>query len=288
MINVQGSASTGSGYLHYDGATILSGTGELVLSDAENTGISMRSGGLSNDQLINSAGHTIRGQGYISGDVVNQGVIRSEGSGLVVTSNIDGQGTLEVSGTSTLSFNGTQLTQGEINVANGATFDFNGNRMEVLNYTGDLVHDQGVYAPGASPAVSTLNGDYTMLGSSIFEVEIGGTNSGEFDQLFVTGDITLDSGELLVSIIDDFTLSQGQTFEFMIADGSVTGTFLNYLEGSLIGNYGVDLFITYQAGDGNDIALYTSPVPLPAASWLLLSGVIGLFGFSRKSQKRSS
>ncbi|MES9970944.1 MAG: VPLPA-CTERM sorting domain-containing protein, partial [Candidatus Thiodiazotropha sp.] len=211
--------------------------------------------------------------------------VRSEGTGMVISSNMAGQGTLDVSGTSTLLLEGTQRTQCAINVANGASFDFNGNRLEVIDFTGDFVHDLGVYAPGASPAISSLTGDYTMLGSSILEVEIGGTNSGEFDQLFVTGDVVLDSGELLVSIIDDFTLSQGQTYDFLIADGSVTGTFLNYVEGSLIGNFGVDLFITYQAGDGNDIALYTSPVPLPAASWLLLTGVVGLFGFSRKSNK---
>ncbi|MES9972214.1 MAG: hypothetical protein ABW092_19445, partial [Candidatus Thiodiazotropha sp.] len=114
-INVQASPTSGVASFSYDGGTTLSGTGELVLTDAENSSLVGYANGLANDQLTNSAGHTIRGQGYISGDIVNQGVVRSEGTGMVISSNMAGQGTLDVSGTSTLLFEGTQLTQGAIN-----------------------------------------------------------------------------------------------------------------------------------------------------------------------------
>ncbi len=49
---------------------------------------------------------------------------------------------------------------------------------------------------------------------------------------------------------------------------------------------GQDLFITYLAGDGNDIALFSaSVVPVPPSVWLMGTGLLGLAGFSsRKSQ----
>lgn len=68
----------------------------------------------------------------------------------------------------------------------------------------------------------------------------------------------------------------------MIIGGLLNGTFDGLAEGALIGNFGSDLFITYKAGDGNDIALYTAPVPLPPSALLMLSALIGLVGIGRK------
>jgi hypothetical protein len=42
----------------------------------------------------------------------------------------------------------------------------------------------------------------------------------------------------------------------------LTGQYDGLAEGALVGNFGgEDLFITYTAGSGNDVALYTIPEP---------------------------
>ena len=94
--------------------------------------------------------------------------------------------------------------------------------------------------------------------SSALEIELGGTLAGDFDQLSVSGDVDLTSGTLDVSLIDGFGLSHGQSFLFLLIGGSLQGGFSSLGEGGLVGNYGADLYITYQAGDGNDIALFTN------------------------------
>ena len=68
-----------------------------------------------------------------------------------------------------------------------------------------------------------------------------------------------------------FRLSIGFDQQFLFADiqGTRNGTFSELNEGELVGNFGgIDLFISYSAGDGNDIALF-SAVPEPSTAGLL-------------------
>jgi hypothetical protein len=198
------------------------------------------------------------------GEVIsNQGTIRAEGGKLSINGNIDGQGTVAAAGGSELEFNGTLLKANTVEVEATGVFDFNGARLEVVDIIGDFNHDTGTYAPGTSPAISSLSGDYSMSGSSILEVELAATDPGLFDQLFIQGGMDIISGSLLVSLLDGFTVSPGQLFHIVTIDGPQTGMFTGLGEGALVGNFGVDLFISYMAGDGNDIALYSaSPPPI--------------------------
>ena len=78
----------------------------------------------------------------------------------------------------------------------------------------------------------------------------------DFDAISVGGDLSL-AGSLDIDV-DGFSLSAGDSFEIIDVAGSQTGTFAGLADGALVGNYGgVDLFIDYDAGDGNDIALFT-------------------------------
>lgn len=76
-------------------------------------------------------------------------------------------------------------------------------------------------------------------------------------------------------LLDGFSLGSGAV-EFLIVDvsGDLFGQFVNFNEGDLVGIYsGRELFITYGAGDGNDVALF-SAVPEPAAAMLFAMGAI--------------
>ena len=72
-----------------------------------------------------------------------------------------------------------------------------------------------------------LGGDYTQLGFATLEIDLGGIQPGEYDQLQVAGSVSLN-GTLDVSMIDGFEPAAGQTFDIITAD-SVTGTFSNII-----------------------------------------------------------
>ena len=106
----------------------------------------------------------------------------------------------------------------------------------------------------------TIDGDVVLFGDGVFELEIGGDESCDYDAIDVTGRLVL-GGTLNVSFMEDFTL--GRCHEFVFARGEdVVGEFTEYPEGTLVGQVGTrDFFITYTAGDGNDAAIF-SPVLL--------------------------
>ena len=135
----------------------------------------------------------------------------------------------------------------------------------------------GDLRPGNSPASVLMDGNLFLGSATDTFIELGGLNPGEFDQLLVTGDFNL-AGDLFVDLIGGYTLGFNQ--EFLIADvgGQLTGQFNGLGEGDLVGNFGgMDLFITYGAGDGNDIGLFTAvPEPSTAVFYgLMLIGIIG-------------
>jgi T5SS/PEP-CTERM-associated repeat protein len=77
----------------------------------------------------------------------------------------------------------------------------------------------GTIAPGLSPGVLTINGNFTQGPLSTLEIEFGGLIAGtQHDQLIVLGDVDFD-GEILLKFIDGFAPEQGQQFEFLTVDG---------------------------------------------------------------------
>ena len=97
------------------------------------------------------------------------------------------------------------------------------------------------------------------------------------------GNFTLD-GSLDVSLYGGFTLADAQQFLIVDIDGIQTGMFDDLGEGGLVGNFGgTDLFITYGAGDGNDVVLFTS-VPAPGTVGLMGLLMMGLLVKRRRRQ----
>jgi hypothetical protein len=70
----------------------------------------------------------------------------------------------------------------------------------------------------------------------------------------------------------------GLNQQYLIGDvsGLLSGQFNGLSEGALIGNFGgTDLFISYSAGGGNGISLFTG-VPEPGSGIVLLAALAGL------------
>ena len=139
------------------------------------------------------------------------------------------------------------------------------------------------YTPGSSAGGININGSLVFSEDSSKIIELGGDFDGgrnpsdtEYDYIDVTGNLDNRGGTLEVSLIDGFTLRRNQEFIISKVDGEVTGTYRGLVEGALVGKFdsiygpGIqeNLYITYKAGDGNDIGLYTTnsslaPSPSP-------------------------
>ena len=119
-----------------------------------------------------------------------------------------------------------------------------------------------------------------------YQAELGGTTAcSGYDQLDVTGTVTLDDGNtpptqgtLQVSLVNGFTPKAGQTFEIINNEGSspVTDTFSGLPEGSEITVSGYVFKISYVGGTGNDVVLTVVSVPkTPNTGFGLTSAHIG-------------
>jgi autotransporter-associated beta strand protein len=93
-----------------------------------------------------------------------------------------------------------------------------------LNIQADNVINSGRVAPGFSPGIIRIEGDYSQENSGVLEIEVGGLTPGtQHDQLQVTGSASLD-GRLEVPLIDGFVPVAGNEIHFVVAQ-EVNGVF---------------------------------------------------------------
>ena len=138
----------------------------------------------------------------------------------------------------------------------------------------DIDHnDSGLVNNGDLVVVDTTitgnvvnNGRIETLGNVTFLDGISLTEAGslgidlnglvDFDAISIGSDASL-GGTLNVDVTG-FTLTPGNSFKIIDIAGAQSGMFANLNDEALVGNFsGVDLFIDYDGGDGNDVVLFT-------------------------------
>ena len=118
------------------------------------------------------------------------------------TLNIVDSGLVRVADTTRLweeglvNLDGGTLNTGTLDLTAG-TFNMLDGLLRVDSVIGDITVQGGTLAPGHgylwhSPAVLSMTGDYTQAAAATLEVELAGTDSGEFDQLTIAGTASLD------------------------------------------------------------------------------------------------
>lgn len=186
----------------------------------------------------------------------------------------------------TYNLNGGSLHAANITVNSGGTFNFNGGTLAVNQFNGNLANLGGTLAPGNSPGITNVTGNYSQSGAGIFAVEIGGTGLGQFDILNISGAATLD-GTLSVSLFDWgsglFTPQVGDSFDILTAQ-ILSGQFSTLNLAALDNGLAWNISYLTDAIDTTDIVRLSvvSAVPLPPAFWLFGSGLLGLIGIARK------
>ena len=147
-------------------------------------------------------------------------------------------GLVSVTGTTKLGFGGIinldggTLDTGTLDLSSGGTFNMVDGLLRADNVIGDINVPGGIVAPGHSPGVLAITGDYSQGAAATLEIEVTGTSAGEagYDQLSVSGTASLD-GTLDIQTDASFTPSVGTAVGVIgdsfaiVSAGNVTGTF---------------------------------------------------------------
>jgi hypothetical protein len=303
---MSGGSMTGAGTTQAEGGLLLNGTNKFLEDSRRLVNASGQHGEWSQGNiylydtaaLVNEAGATFEISGASrSATGVGGGAIDNQGSVVVNTSDSDqvisvstlnNTGSIDIRQGTLHSTDSNHINDGNIRVASGATLR---GTYSLQNSTTGLITGSGLIDPGSSytyaftnagqispgDGIGTLSvdGDLAMLTSSIFNVDLGGLS--DFDLLSVTGDSAL-GGTVNVSLVNGFIPTVGQTFDILLTE-ALTGEFSSIVSA----NSDYQWSMTYILNEaGQDIArLGVSAVPLPAAAWLLLSGIAVLAGFGR-------
>jgi hypothetical protein len=240
-------------------------------------------------QVWNAAGGMISGRGQFmaANGWTNLGVMAFSNGTTDIHGNVINQmgGKIITSGNGTTTFYGDVIHNGsEIRTSAGSSTVFFGGLTGSGALTGSgSVFVEGDLRPGNSPGTISFGGNLILSSSASTTIELGGIDFEKYDRLLVSGDLFLGNSQLNVELWDGFTL--GNNMQFLIAEigGNRFGTFANLSEGALVGSFGGhDLFITYNAGVGNGIALFTG-VPEPSAA-VLVAVLATSFCFRRRRE----
>ncbi len=253
---------------------LLSGNGSVntaVTGDAAST--ITANGTLVLGSLADAAGYDVAGTLNVGANHVL--ILDADRAQLGTTTTMDGGRLSSLNGLAlgsgeslTTTTNATATIDGEFinnGTVNGPTEDgfslvFDAAVNGTGSYTGNITF-LDIFSPGTSPAAVQLE-NITLGTVSDLHVELGGLAPGnEHDQLVIAGDANI-AGQLSIALLDGFTPADQNTFMILDVAGDLTGRFQGLDEGALVGAFaGQDLFITYTAGDGNDIALLSVPEP---------------------------
>lgn len=138
-----------------------------------------------------------------------------------------GPGTLTLTGNNTYSgptaiFAGKLVVDGSI--ASAVTINNTGTLGGSGTVGGITINSGGILAPGDSPGILSVNGNYNQTSGGVLNVEIGGATPGTgFDQVAVSGSATV-GGTLNLSLVNGFRPTVGQTFK-IITSTSESGNF---------------------------------------------------------------
>jgi hypothetical protein len=301
LTNNAGGTISGTGQidnvLFNSGIVRATGADHLFFTGAGNNNlasINLSGGTLEFSQnLINRDGAAITGRGTLftssaapgGPGLINDGVMSFSAGTTDIYGDVDqfSNGRIVTSGNGVTTFFDDVIHNGaEIRTFLGSTTVFLGDQTGAGNFTGPgVVEYAGDLRPGNSPASIHYEGDVFFNSSVRSFFELGGLATGQFDQLSIDGDFNVD-GSLFVSLINGHTLGANEMYLIGDVGGSLLGQFNGLGEGDLVGNFGGrDLFITYAAGTGNDIGLFTA-VPEPGSFAALLMVACCTFAVRRR------
>ena len=101
----------------------------------------------------------------------------------------------------------------------------------------------------------------------------------QYDQLNVNGDVTLNGGNLVVTVGGTLTFGEQFTIVSTGFDDPVGG--LGFAQGTSVSSGGDTFSINYAGGDGNDVVLTVTSVPEPS-TWVAGFLAVAFVGYSQR------
>ncbi|MFC7051046.1 hypothetical protein [Emcibacter nanhaiensis] len=141
------------------------------------------------------------------------------------------------------------------------------------NILANVVNYGGAFSPGFSPGEINIDGALTMY-DGIMNFEIGGTSSGLFDVLNVSGPVNIFGGDIVSSFIDGFIPELGDSFEFLISPEIFIDPLVEFTFFGLPDYYGFDY-----SSSGMLMTVDVESVPEPKVVYLLIVGLIYIWCF---------
>lgn len=303
-------SSHGTGTINLSGTSVFSGASLALGVGEEHPSVVARGTGTLN--ISGSAAAEFGGSVTLGTGIAQSiGTINLTGGSLAVGGSVTGG-----AGTSTVNVDGGTMTVGgdlsvdTINFSGGtlAAQSIGGVGAGALNWTDgtlrmgtfgtaaspfNLVQDGGTLAPGNSPGMTSVFGDYTM-NAGVLEIEINGLDQGDqglvgnagdgmgYDFVMVDGNATL-AGSLNVLLLDGFLPELGTHFDVLQTSDALD------IDGLTLGgnwpsvSFGWWEFDTVSLGDG--FALRVSAVPEPGSALLVILACAGLLGCVRPRRR---
>jgi autotransporter-associated beta strand protein len=189
-----------------------------------------------------------------------------------------GSGTFTIGGNSTYTAGSTVVYNGKL-VINGSQpkIPVTVESTTTLGGSGTVgtLFAAGVISPGNSPGILNSS-NVTFSSTGNYTVELTGPNpgAGGYDQLNVTGTVSLANATLTVVPAFTTPVAIGQQFIIVNNDLSdaITGTFSGLTQGSSITVGGYTFNISYIGGTGNDVVLTLTSIPGAVTGSAVTSG----------------
>jgi hypothetical protein len=218
-------------------------------------------------EVTNGGGLTLNTPGQTP---INQGsLIVGAGSVFTLTQGLDQKA-------------GQTTVDGTLNTPNASLLIEAGKLNGVGAITGNVDNQGGTVAPGHSPGMLTITGNYTQSAASLLDIELGGTTAGAgYSQLKVSGLAQL-AGNVDVHIVNGFAPTLGETFD-ILTYGSYTGGFNQILSF----DSGYDYTVDYSA-PGTAKLVVTAAAAVPEMSTLVTAGLmLGAGGLLLRRRSRA-
>jgi hypothetical protein len=196
--------------------------------------------------------------------------------------NIASGGTMDTGGATYVQTAGVTRVNGVLSTGSSLV-DIRGGTLSGTGLVIGDVRNAGAVAPGNSPGILLVDGNYAQAPAGMLDIEIGGLTVGtEYDQLRVLGNALL-AGKLDVEFVNGFNLTTDAEFTILLTGflgpGQVTGTFDTLdLPGSSLGIWTVDYL--------SDRVVLDFDVPEPPTYLLVIVG-LGIVGMMRRSRRQS-
>jgi len=222
---ISGNSSSFTGGLAVTGGTV-SVSGILGSSGSSNGAVAVASGSnLIGTGTVGGTTATVASGGTVTGTGLTIAAPTVTVAG-TVTGTTTLQGKVTVSGL----INGNPTIVGDVAVTSGGTLGGTG------SITGNVqVASGATLAPGNSPGILTITGNFTQAAGSTYAVDVDGTGTGvgagNYDRIIVTG--TYTAGGVLAprtrgitgSATNTYTPSLGQEYTIVTAAGGVLGSY---------------------------------------------------------------